>query len=63
MNIEEVDSCIKMNRDLLKSGKATPADVASYTLGNQIVILNALKAMQKDLDILKKNSHSGETPA
>ena len=63
MNIKEVDSCIEMNRDLLKGGKATPADIASYTLGNQIVILTALKDIQKDLDILKNNSHSGETLA
>lgn len=53
-----LEKCIKANYELLKSGKASPADIASYTLGNQIEIMQALKEIQDDLKRVKK-SYSG----
>jgi len=47
--------CIEMNLKLLESGTATSADIASYTLGNQIKIMEALEEIQSDLRRVKKS--------
>ena len=47
--------CIEMNLELLESGTATSADIASYTLGNQIKIMEALEEIQSDLRRVKKS--------
>ena len=44
-----------MNLKLLESGTATSADIASYTLGNQIKIMEALEEIQSDLRRVKKS--------
>ena len=50
-----LEKCIKANYELLKSGTASPADIASYTLGNQIEIMKALEEIQSDLRRVKKS--------
>jgi len=52
--------CIKSNIRLLESGNASAADIASYTLGNQIEIMKALREIKEDLDRVKKSyPHTG----
>ena len=53
-----LETCIEMNLELLKRGNATTTDLASYTLGNQIEILKALKEIKKDLERVKKYGDS-----
>ena len=50
-----LEKCIKANYELLESGTASPADIASYTLGNQIEIMKALEEIQSDLRRVKKS--------